>query len=200
MTLKISQTDGQLLIKLARDSILQALSKDNNHKKSEVDTAHFKQHLSSFILTDKRGTFVTLHKNRALRGCIGNIEPVKTIFSGVMENARHAAFNDSRFSPLSREEFQEIDIEVSILTPPGKVAYSDPHDLIKKLIPCIDGVIIKKRYHSATFLPQVWEQLDTHEQFLSHLCIKAGLDGDAWKKETLEVFKYQVQFFEESLP
>lgn len=198
MTLKISQTDGQLLIKLARKSILQALSEDQNQKKIGDDTAYFKENLSSFFLTEKRGTFVTLHKNQALRGCIGNIEPVKTIFSGVMDNARHAAFSDSRFSPLSREEFHHIDIEVSILTPPEKVRYSTPHDLIEKLTPCIDGVIIKKRYHSATFLPQVWEQLNTHEQFLSHLCIKAGLDGDAWKKENIEVLKYQVQFFEES--
>lgn len=197
MTLKICEADGQLLIKLARESIFQALSDKQNHKTVKIDTAHFKQHLSSNILTEKRGTFVTLHKNKTLRGCIGNIEPVKTIFSGIMDNARHAAFSDSRFSPLSKEEFQEIDIEISVLTPPEKVEYSTPHDLIAKLTPCIDGVIIKKKYHNATFLPQVWEQLSTHEQFLSHLCIKAGLDDNAWKKENLEVLKYQVQFFEE---
>jgi AMMECR1 domain-containing protein len=70
-------------------------------------------------------------------------------------------------------------------------------DLLKKLHPGTDGVIIKKGYHQSTFLPQVWEQLHRTEDFLSHLCLKAGLESEEWKKGTLEVSTYQVQAFEE---
>jgi len=108
-----------------------------------------------------------------------------------------AAFNDSRFSPLSFEELKDTTIEVSILTQPKKINYTDADDLIAKLTPGIDGVIINKNYHSATFLPQVWEQLKDPETFLTHLCTKAGLSADAWKSSNLDVSTYQVQLFED---
>lgn len=86
---------------------------------------------------------------------------------------------------------------MSVLTPPETLEYKDAEDLIKKLRPGIDGVIIRESGHSATFLPQVWEQLPEVEQFLSHLCHKAGLSPQAWQKGTLEVEVYQTQSFGE---
>ncbi|MCK5685197.1 AmmeMemoRadiSam system protein A, partial [bacterium] len=166
---KISDNDGKLLLELSRQSIL------NKFKKNDDKLKFIENEVSPQILIEKRGTFVTLHQNSQLRGCIGNIEPVKNIFSGIMDNARHAAFNDSRFSSLSYEELDRIDIEISILTKPVKIDYNDSANLIARLKPGIDGVIIKKGYNSATFLPQVWEQLANPELFLSHLCTKAGL-------------------------
>ena len=112
-------------------------------------------------------------------------------------NAINAAFRDPRFPPLSRDELNRIKIEVSILTNPRPLEYKDAQDLLAKLRPGIDGVIIKKGFHEATFLPQVWEQLPRKEDFLTHLCLKAGLDGDAWRRGDLEVSTYQVQAFEE---
>ena len=91
----------------------------------------------------------------------------------------------------------ELDIEVSILTEPLPLAYRDSQDLIRKLRVNVDGVIIRKGHASATFLPQVWEQLPRPENFLNHLCMKAGLPADAWKHSELEVLTYQVQYFEE---
>ncbi len=113
-------------------------------------------------------------------------------------NALNAAFHDSRFSPLAREELEEIAIEVSILTEPVLLAYADGGDLLTKLRKGMDGVILRKGSQSATFLPQVWEQLPRTEDFLSHLCRKAWLPPDAWRRERLEVFVYQVQHFSES--
>jgi AmmeMemoRadiSam system protein A len=190
MVKKISKIDGPLLLKLARQSILQEFKKENKLES-------LKDKIPSWILKANRGTFVTLHKNSELRGCIGNIDPVKNIFTGILDNAKHAAFNDTRFSPLSFKELENTNIEISILTRPEKLDYNDQHDLIVKLNPGIDGVIIQKSYKNATFLPQVWEQLKSPEIFLTHLCSKAGLSSDAWQKGDLEVLTYQVQLFEE---
>ncbi len=190
MIKKISKNDGLLLLKLARQSIL--------HKfKKEHQLEFLKNKVSSWILKANRGTFVTLHKNNKLRGCIGNIDPVKDIFTGIEDNAKHAAFSDNRFTPLSFEELEETKIEISILTQPEIIDYSDYQDLIAKLKPGVDGVIIQKGSRSATFLPQVWEQLKSPETFLTHLCTKAGLLPDAWQTRDLEVLVYQVQLFEE---
>lgn len=192
MTREISKSDGILLLKLARQSIIHEFQNKGNKLKFLKDKA------SPLILEENRGTFVTLHINRKLRGCIGNIEPVKNIFQGVQDNAKNAAFSDTRFSPLSLEELDETIIEVSILTQPEKIYYTDSLDLITKLKPGIDGVIVKKKNNSATFLPQVWEQLKDPEIFLKHLCTKAGLPPDDWKSGDLGVATYQIQLFEES--
>jgi AmmeMemoRadiSam system protein A len=117
---------------------------------------------------------------------------------GVKRNAVNAAFHDPRFSSLSRAELDRTEIEVSILTEPLPLAYRDSRDLIQKLRVHVDGVIIRKGHASATFLPQVWDQLPRPEDFLSHLCMKAGLTSDAWKSSELEVLTYQVQYFEET--
>ena len=192
MNKEISKNDGTLLLALARQSIIHEFQNRGNKLKSLKDKA------SSLILEENRGTFVTLHKNRKLRGCIGNIEPVKNIFQGVQDNAKNAAFNDTRFSPLSLEELDETIIEVSILTQPENIDYTDIQDLITKLKPGIDGVIIKKDYNSATFLPQVWKQLKDPEIFLKHLCIKARLQPDELESGNLNVAAYQIQLFEEA--
>ena len=115
----------------------------------------------------------------------------------MQHNALNAAFHDPRFAPLSEQEFDRVRIEVSVLTAPRPLAFADGEDLVRKLRPKLDGVIVRKGYTSATFLPQVWEQLPRAEDFLSHLCLKAGLARDAWKHPGLEVSAYQVQYFEE---
>ncbi len=191
MEQKLSKTDGALLLKLARQSIQNQLAGQQDKDES------LESDLPENLKRQNRGTFVSLHKKGDLRGCIGNIGPVKTLAQGVLENARHAAFNDSRFQALSQQELDETIIEVSILTVPQEIEYSDYNDLISKLRPGVDGVMIKKAYQSATFLPQVWEQLTEPEQFLNHLCIKAGLAPEEWKAGDLCVSVYQVQSFEE---
>ena len=140
---------------------------------------------------------MTLTIDGGLRGCIGHIVPRESLIEGIRVNAINAAFRDPRFRPLSRKEWERIKIEISILTEPRPLEYADAEDLLQKIRPGIDGLIIKKGHHQATFLPQVWEQLPDKKEFLTHLCLKAGLIGNEWKKEKLEVQTYQVQAFEE---
>jgi hypothetical protein len=188
----LTQKQGETLLKLAKKTISEELGikPGPGHAPSQAD-------LEDKSLARRSGTFVTLKINGQLRGCIGNLEASGTIIDGVKRNALNAAFNDFRFSPLTAKEFEKVDIEVSILSEPKILEYKDSDDLVKKLKPHVDGVIIRKGHASATFLPQVWEQLPRPEQFLSHLCAKAGLSSDSWKKSGLEVLTYNVQYFEE---
>ena len=185
----LTEEQGQYLVKVARKTIENALL-GRGEKETEDKNL-------PAVFHERRGTFVTLTEDGNLRGCIGHIIPRESIIEGVRINAINAAFRDPRFRPLSPDELDKIKIEVSILTEPKPLKYKDAQDLLNKLRPGIDGVIIKKGFHEATFLPQVWEQLPRKEDFLTHLCLKAGLDADAWRRGDLEVSTYQVQAFEE---
>ncbi|MBC8418269.1 MAG: AmmeMemoRadiSam system protein A [Proteobacteria bacterium] len=185
----LSEEEGKYLLGEARKTIQQALSGVDERAKDGVDLPP--------IFKERRGTFVTLTIGGNLRGCIGHIIPHESLIEGIRINAVNAAFKDPRFRPLSKKEWDRVKIEISILTDPKPLSYANADDLLRKLRPGIDGVIINKGYHQSTFLPQVWEQLPQIEAFLNHLCLKAGLDGDEWKKGGLEVSTYQVQAFEE---
>lgn len=187
----MSEEKGQLLVQLARQTIAEKLGQTAGGREDIANR------LNDETFQSKRGTFVTLTKNHQLRGCIGNLVPDKPLKEGVQENAVNAAFHDPRFPPLSAGELEQIELEVSLLTEPQPLEYKNADDLLAKLRPKVDGVILRKGMHSATFLPQVWDQLPEKEMFLSHLCMKAGLPGDAWKKGDLEILTYQVQYFEE---
>jgi AmmeMemoRadiSam system protein B/AmmeMemoRadiSam system protein A len=180
---------GQVLVKLARQTIAERLGK----KSITVDP----EALADSAFQDHRGTFVTLTINKNLRGCIGNLDATDSILAGIKRNAVNAAFHDPRFPALKAHELDQVDIEISILTEPRRMEYRDSKDLLSKLRVHVDGVILKKGPASATFLPQVWEQLPKPEKFLSHLCMKAGLPADDWKKRRLDILTYQVQYFEE---
>ncbi len=182
---------GQALVKLARHTIAARLGKKAPLPESAVTALEAKE------LKSRRGTFVTLTINGQLRGCIGSLNAVESVAEGVKRNAVNAAFGDPRFNKLQPAELEKTDIEVSILTEPQPLAYKDGADLIAKLRPDIDGLIIRKGSASATFLPQVWEQLPDTKAFLSHLCRKAGLAANAWEDGQLEVLTYQVQYFHE---
>lgn len=186
---KVSNEEGKHLLNLARETIKNELDKK---KIPPIDWENI-----SDKFKENLGTFVTLTIDGNLRGCIGHIIPRETLIEGVKENSINAAFRDPRFPPLAKREFEKIEIEVSILTYPEELTYKDGEDLLNKLRPGTDGVIIKKDFYEATFLPQVWEQLPSKEEFLSHLCMKAGLPANSWKEEKLHVSTYQVQAFEE---
>jgi len=144
-------------------------------------------------LKETLSCFVTLTIGGNLRGCMGHVEAVQPLYLDIMENAAAAAFDDPRFSPLSEEEYKKTEIEVSVLSKPEPLSFSSPEDLLKKLRPGIDGVILRRGRRGATYLPQVWENLPDKEQFLSSLCEKAGLPTDDWKKSGLEVETYEVE-------
>jgi len=192
-TEEFTKEQGQTLLMLARQTISTELGNKPGQRESEA----LDDRLKDQALKNKRGTFVTLHINGELRGCIGSLAAHEPLAESVRHNAINAAFRDSRFRPLTKDELAKIEIEVSILTEPQPLVYSNAADLIGKLRPNIDGVILRKGFASATFLPQVWEQLPRPEDFLSHLCSKAGLPSSAWRDTALEVQTYQVQYFAE---
>ncbi len=185
-----SEKQGQDLVKLARLTIADRLG-------IKVESSSLAYALKHPCFKKRCGTFVTLKKDGQLRGCIGNLSPNGSVPEDVQQNAVTAAFHDSRFPPLRAEELEQINISVSILTEPQPLEYSKSSELLTRLRAYTDGVIIRKADAGATFLPQVWEQLPSPEKFLTHLCLKAGLPPDAWETSRLEVWTYQVQYFEE---
>ena len=148
-------------------------------------------------LLEDGACFVTLTKNGALRGCIGTLEAYQPLYLDVIEHAAAAAVDDFRFNPVHPDEVPTISIEISVLTRPEQVSYNGPDDLLNKLRPGIDGVVIKDGRMRATFLPQVWEQLPDMQEFMSHLCSKMGASAGLWKIKNLAVFTYQVEEFHE---
>jgi AmmeMemoRadiSam system protein A len=153
---------------------------------------------SDQALLEKRAVFVTLTMGGKLRGCIGNLIAVGSLWQGVHDNALNAAFHDHRFDALTAEELDRVTIEVSILSPPAQLSHGGGADLTGKLRPGIDGVILKKDGRSATFLPQVWKQLSQPEHFLDQLCAKAGLPPKSWFDKDVSIEIYQVESFSES--
>ena len=187
----LTETQGQILVRLVRQQIEEHLNLPLSDRVSEEDVA-------DPAFQEQRGVFVTLHKKEALRGCIGSLVGAESIHAGIKRHALNAAFHDSRFQPVTADELHDLHIEVSVLSEPQELTYADGDDLVKKLRPERDGLILRAPGGAgATFLPQVWKQLPDPNAFLSHLCTKAGLVPTAWKTDRLEIQTYQVQYFEE---
>lgn len=142
-------------------------------------------------------SFVTLTWLGMLRGCIGALDAYQPLVQDVCEHAAAAALEDYRFKPVRREELENIEIEISVLTPAVPILYDAPEELLHILRPGIDGVILRDGSRRATFLPQVWEQLPDPEDFLNHLCSKMGSPDNFWRKKKLQVEIYQVEEFHE---
>jgi len=142
-------------------------------------------------------SFVTLTIQSELRGCIGALEPYQGLAEDVREHAVAAALQDYRFRPVSEAELPRLRIEVSRLTVPVRLEYSGPEDLLSKLRPGLDGVILRDGMRRATFLPQVWEKIHDKAEFLASLCTKMGAPPDLWQRKHLEVLVYQVEEFQE---
>jgi uncharacterized protein len=143
-------------------------------------------------LREPRATFVTLHKNHELRGCIGVLEAIRPLAEDIAENAFSAAFKDSRFPALAADEFKDLEIHLSILSPAEPVEFSSEQDLLAQLKPGIDGLILQEGQRRGTFLPSVWEQLPEPQQFLRHLKHKAGLSPDYWSGK-IRIYRYRTE-------
>lgn len=136
-------------------------------------------------------TFVTLKKGGALRGCIGTLKPQRSLADDVKANAVSAALRDPRFPPLAAAELDEIEVELSVLSPVERLVCLDAADAAAQLRPGVDGVIFRYGHHSSTFLPQVWDDLADPADFLAHLRQKAGLPPDFWDP-AVELSRYTV--------
>ena len=149
-------------------------------------------------LSETNACFVTLTENGELRGCIGHISPQEPLYQAVVDNARNAATRDPRFLPVQPGETGKIKIEISVLTEPKLLPFTSPEDLLAKLQPGKDGVVLKLDDRGATFLPQVWEQLPDKVEFLNRLSEKAGCAPGDWRKPGTSVLIYRVEAFKES--
>lgn len=187
MTRELNDVQGRKLLQLARETIAGRLK----GLPAETDIP------ADACFAEMAATFVTLKIEGQLRGCIGTLELSASLWESIRKNAVNAAFHDTRFRPLSEEEFERVHIDISILSEPRLLEYTDAEDLVGKLRPGIDGVLLYHGMAGATFLPQVWEQLPTPELFLGQLCRKAGLHESCWRGDHPEIRTYQVQCFAE---
>jgi uncharacterized protein len=144
------------------------------------------------ILTELGACFVTLEINGTLRGCIGSLEAHQPLIVDVVSNAFAAAFCDPRFYPLTKDEYPKLTKHISVLRKPEPLVFTSEEDLIAKLRPNVDGLILQDQGRRGTFLPIVWEQIPKPREFLQHLKVKAGLSEDYWS-DSIKVFRYTAE-------
>lgn len=173
----LNEDEQRCLLTLARQAIAAALHD------SELDLTAAAAALPSARLAAAGAAFVSLHRQGRLRGCVGFIASHKPLYQTVVEAARAAAFHDQRFSPLRVEEFPEVEIEISVLSPFHAVAPEDVR-------PGEHGLMVSRDYQRGLLLPQVASERGwTRERFLEETCAKAGLESDAWRRGArLEAF------------
>ncbi|MGH8371301.1 MAG: AmmeMemoRadiSam system protein A [Gammaproteobacteria bacterium] len=183
----LDSSDRHILLGIARHSIEQAL----HHRHAEPAGTG-----GSAALNEHRASFVTLKCQDQLRGCIGTLEPVRRLSDDVAYNAHAAAFRDPRFPPLAPTELMPLRIEISILGKPEALDVADRHELLERLRPGQDGLIVATVSRRATFLPSVWESLPDPDEFVTHLWKKAGLIPDDWPPD-LRLLCYVAENFKE---
>lgn len=177
-----SATERELLLKIAREAVAIHL---NPQFQSAISN------LQSAILARPAGAFVTLHKDGALRGCIGHIEPVQPLGQIVPRCAVSAATSDPRFPPMAPDELDAIEIEISLLGPLEPI--TGPHDILIGR----HGLVVERGWQRGLLLPQVATEWQWNvEQFLAHTCQKAGLPRDAWQKDA-KIWRFEAEVFSE---
>lgn len=178
--LGLTDEEKKTLLKLARTTIESRLQgKQPPQCSSETDT-----------LKQKRGAFVSLHRKGHLRGCIGFLQAEKPLLVTIQEMALAAAFQDPRFDPLQEYELDDLDIEISVLTPMQQITSID------EIVVGKHGIMIVKDYFSGLLLPQVateygWDK----ETFLEHTCMKAGLPRNAWRDKHTTIYIFSADVF-----
>ena len=187
---KAVDTAGTELLRLARSSIEYGLI---HQVPLPVDCHELPREFA-----DPAATFTTLRFEGRLRGCCGTLEAVRPLAEDVTRSAFQAAFRDIRFEPVGEHELGVIRLEVSVLSPLESIPFSDEADLLDRLTPGIDGLIIMAEGRRATFLPKVWEMLPDPQQFLAALKAKCGLAENYWS-ERLEFQRYRTTSYEEAV-
>ncbi|MHB8742414.1 MAG: AmmeMemoRadiSam system protein A [Sulfuricaulis sp.] len=179
----LAPPNRQTLLQIARESIRKGLCGETH----VVQADDYPEPLRA-----KRATFITLQLNDKLRGCMGTLHAHQTLVEDVVNNAWNAAFRDTRFAALTWPEFERLDIHISILSQPEPITFSSEEDLLSKLHPYVDGLILQEGLNRGTFLPSVWESLPTPREFLRHLKLKAGLNADYWSSQ-IRIQRYTTE-------
>lgn len=187
----LSLDDGTKAVQLARDTTEQFV-RNNTISSSDLED----------VFKENQGAFVTLHTypELNLRGCIGIPLPIMSLREAIIESAKSAT-RDPRFPPLEEREINSIIIEVTVLTKPELIKVEKPQDYLSHIEIGKDGLIVEQGFYKGLLLPQVpVEQGWDKEEFLSHICIKAGLLPDAWFDKSTKIFKFSGQIFTETEP
>lgn len=182
----LTPAEEELLLQIARATLERA-----------VQTGHADEEWLPLIeipdhLLEEGASFVTLHVDGDLRGCIGSAQAYRPLVLDVASNAMRAALFDPRFARIAEDELPHTSIEISILSPLTPLEYRSSTDLIAQLRPHIDGVMIASAVHRALLLPQTWDLMPEPHEFMAVLCRKAGLSADAYQEGTLDVYSFQV--------
>ncbi|GAB4545592.1 MAG: hypothetical protein Fur002_19820 [Anaerolineales bacterium] len=185
----LTEPEKRFLLRVAREALEYAA---RGKKLPPLDAAALTARLKA-----DGASFVTLTVQGELRGCIGALQAYQPLVEDVREHAAAAALQDPRFPPVREAELSQIRIEVSRLTAPRPLEYSTPEELLARLTPRVDGVILTDGIRRATFLPQVWGQIPAPQEFLSHLCAKMGAPAALWRTKPLQVSVYHVEEFHE---
>jgi len=183
---RLGERDREILLGVAMDSIRYGLETGRPLNPNLDDVPE--------TLQAPGAVFVTLNLQGRLRGCIGSFEACRPLLQDVAQNAFSAGFMDHRFSPVSAGELSELEIHLSLLTPLEPLKAESREDLLRKLKPGVDGLLLEDPPHRSTFLPQVWNSLADPEVFLSELLLKAGLPRSHWSK-TISFHRYGVEEF-----
>ena len=184
----LSEQDRRWLIEFARESIEAGLSTCSRAPIPERDV--------SAALREERAAFVTLYVRGELNGCIGSIEPRYPLFVEVWRNAAAAAFSDPRFPAPTHTEWPDATLHVSVLERPQPLAAETEQVLLEQLRPGIDGLVLELNGARATFLPSVWEQVSSPQEFLAHLKAKAGWPATFWSQQ-MQAWRYGTESFGE---
>jgi len=180
---------GRILLSIARKAISQALKVPYHASIYYNERAEW--------LTQPGATFVTLTEHEQLRGCIGSLLACDPLIDDICNNAVSAALRDPRFTALTADEFDQISIEVSLLSELQPMDFTDEQDALSQLRPGIDGVVFEYGSYRSTFLPQVWDSLPSPQQFLGQLKLKAGLTSNFWSDD-VKLMRYTVSKWRET--
>lgn len=180
---------GPLLMRTAARSIRHGLQ---THEPLPVVLSEYGPELGA-----PGAVFVTLDHGGQLRGCIGSPQAHRPLIRDVAVNAFAAAFKDPRFKPLTAPELDGLQLSLSLLSPPVAITFLDQDDLLARVRPGIDGLILADRGHRGLFLPSVWEQIPEPALFLAHLKRKAGLPADHWSP-TVQVARFTSAYLKQA--
>ncbi len=172
---------SEFILKLCRLSI------NSKFDKNEIEVKF------PYVFYEPGASFVTLEKNNMLRGCIGSIIAQRSLIEDLIINSQNAAFRDPRFKPVEKDEVSELDIAVSLLSTPKSMKFDSEQDLLDKIVPFKDGIIIRDGNYQAVYLPSVWEQLPDKKEFLNSLKVKAGLPRNYFS-ETFEAYRFETVY------
>lgn len=184
----LTADEGKLALRIVRENIQSYLNDETYHCEYDLPD----------VFHEKLGVFVTLNKNNSLRGCIGYPEPYEKLIDALLDVSLAAAFDDPRFNPLTKEEYPDIEVEISILTKPQRIMVDGYEEYPSKIELGVDGLIIEKGYNRGLFLPQVaTEQNWNMEEYLTNLCYKAGLSSNSWMDDDCVLYSFQAQIINE---